>query len=126
MRGDLLLVAIMVLAVGRSRGAECEVMQHQPEVQGGQSKPSDLPQLPLSLLRRLYDSRAISLDGLLGLLAQTSADPRELASPQKRDMHDFFVGLMGKRRARADSPLEGDKDAFPSFRDPKYSSSVTE
>ncbi|XP_038609217.1 tachykinin-3 [Tachyglossus aculeatus] len=123
MRGDLLLVAMLVLAVGHSRGAECEVTQDQPALRGGQSKkPSDLPQLPLSLLRRLYDSRAISLDGLLGLLAQTSADPKELASPQKRDMHDFFVGLMGKRRARAD----GDKDAFPNFRDPKYSSSVTE
>lgn len=41
-------------------------------------KDSGLYQLPQSLLRRLYDSRSVSLEGLLKALSKASAGRRRL------------------------------------------------
>ncbi|KAL7989775.1 hypothetical protein Chor_012441 [Crotalus horridus] len=57
----------------------------------------NLYKLPLSLLRRLYGGQGISYEALLRLSGKEEINPQTLASSQKRDMHDFFVGLMGKR-----------------------------
>uniref|UniRef100_A0A5F5PQY8 Neuromedin-K n=1 Tax=Equus caballus TaxID=9796 RepID=A0A5F5PQY8_HORSE len=83
-------------------------------------KNSELNLLPPSLLRRLYDSRSVSLDGLLKMLSQASVDPKESSLPQKRDMHDFFVGLMGKRNIQPDTPVDVNQENIPSFGTLKY------
>ncbi|XP_033296293.1 tachykinin-3 isoform X1 [Orcinus orca] len=98
MRSALLFAVILALSLARSFGAVCEESQEQVVPGGSHSKKdSNLYQLPPSLLRRLYDSRSVSLDGLLKMLSKASVGPKESSLPQKRDMHDFFVGLMGKR-----------------------------
>ncbi|XP_044535127.1 tachykinin-3 [Gracilinanus agilis] len=118
----LLLMAILVVSVGRSCHAVCEESKEQGAFGGGHSKKVlDLYQLPPSLLRRLYNSRSLSLDGLLRLLSKTSVDSKESMDYQKRDMHDFFVGLMGKRNIKAEPPMEVNQGNFPGFGDPKYS-----
>ncbi|XP_040610661.1 tachykinin-3 isoform X1 [Mesocricetus auratus] len=76
---------------------------------------SDLYQLPQSLLRRLYDSHSVSLEGLLKVLSKASTGPKETSLPQKRDMHDFFVGLMGKRNSQPDAPTDVGEENTPSF-----------
>ncbi|XP_075593994.1 tachykinin-3 isoform X3 [Balearica regulorum gibbericeps] len=49
---------------------------------------------------------------LLQLLREEDAGPP--AAPQKRDMHDFFVGLMGKRAAEPGRPAgQGSGGASP-------------
>ncbi|XP_007506304.1 tachykinin-3 isoform X1 [Monodelphis domestica] len=117
----LLLMAILVISIGRSCHAVCEESKEQGAFGGGHSKKVlDLYQLPPSLLRRLYNSRSISLDGLLRLLSKTSVDSKETMDYQKRDMHDFFVGLMGKRNIQAEPPMEVNQGNFPGFGDPKY------
>ncbi|EHB06521.1 Tachykinin-3, partial [Heterocephalus glaber] len=93
MRSILLFAAILALSLGSIFGAVCEESQEQVVPSGTHSK------LPPSLLRRLYDSRSVSLEGLLKVLSKASMDPKESSLPQKRDMHDFFVGLMGKRNS---------------------------
>ncbi|XP_061061470.1 tachykinin-3 isoform X1 [Eubalaena glacialis] len=98
MRSAPLFAVILALSLARSFGAVCEESQEQGVPGGSHSKKdSNLYQLPPSLLRRLYDSRSVSLDGLLKMLSKASVGPKESSLPQKRDMHDFFVGLMGKR-----------------------------
>ncbi|KAK9407266.1 tachykinin-3 [Crotalus adamanteus] len=66
----------------------------------------NLYKLPLSLLRRLYGSQGISYEALLRLSGKEEINPQTLASSQKRDMHDFFVGLMGKRTIEPDNSME--------------------
>uniref|UniRef100_A0ABK0M3P0 Tachykinin precursor 3 n=1 Tax=Rattus norvegicus TaxID=10116 RepID=A0ABK0M3P0_RAT len=84
--------------------------------QGGRGfGDSDLSLLPPPLLRRLYDSRPISLEGLLKVLSKASVGPKETSLPQKRDMHDFFVGLMGKRNSQPDTPADVVEENTPSF-----------
>ncbi|KAM7328265.1 hypothetical protein ACRRTK_012357 [Alexandromys fortis] len=78
-------------------------------------KDSGLYQLPQSLLRKLYDSRSVSLEGLLKVLSKASAGPKETSLPQKRDMHDFFVGLMGKRNSQPDTHTDVAEENTPSF-----------
>uniref|UniRef100_A0A4X2M996 Tachykinin 3 n=1 Tax=Vombatus ursinus TaxID=29139 RepID=A0A4X2M996_VOMUR len=103
MRSTLLLMAILVLGVGRSCQAVCEESQEQGAFGGGHSKKVlDLYQLPPSLLRRLYNSRSLSLDGLLRLLSKTSVDPKESMDFQKQP------------------PMEVNQENFPGFGDPKY------
>uniref|UniRef100_G3VRE4 Tachykinin 3 n=1 Tax=Sarcophilus harrisii TaxID=9305 RepID=G3VRE4_SARHA len=121
MRSALLLVAILVLSVGSSCQAVCEESQEEGAFGGSPSKVLDLYQLPPSLLRRLYNSRSLSLDGLLKLLSKTSVDSKESMDFQKRDMHDFFVGLMGKRNIQSEPSMEMKQENFPGFGYPKYS-----
>uniref|UniRef100_A0ACB8EM87 Uncharacterized protein n=1 Tax=Sphaerodactylus townsendi TaxID=933632 RepID=A0ACB8EM87_9SAUR len=52
--------------------------------------------------------------------AEVRLRPQELALSQKRDMHDFFVGLMGKRTSELDDPTEGNKGMLPDFGNLKY------
>uniref|UniRef100_A0A8C8RMR1 Neurokinin-B n=1 Tax=Pelusios castaneus TaxID=367368 RepID=A0A8C8RMR1_9SAUR len=47
----------------------------------------------------------------------TAADPCLSAG----DMHDFFVGLMGKRTSEPDDPTEGNKETFAGAGDPRHS-----
>ncbi|XP_043302985.1 tachykinin-3 isoform X2 [Cervus canadensis] len=124
MRSALLFAVILALSSARSLGAVCEESQEQVVPGGGLSKDSNLYQLPPSLLRRLYDSRVVSLDGLLKMLSKASVGPKESPLPQKRDMHDFFVGLMGKRNLQADTPVDINRENIPSFGTFKYPRSV--
>lgn len=109
----MLFVAVLALSsLAWTFGAVCE----EPQGQGGRlSKDSDLYQLPPSLLRRLYDRRPVSLEGLLKVLSKASVGPKETSLPQKRDMHDFFVGLMGKRNSQPDTPTDMAEENTPSF-----------
>ncbi|XP_010803424.1 tachykinin-3 isoform X2 [Bos indicus] len=124
MRSTLLFAVILALSSARSLGAVCEESQEQVVPGGGHSKDSNLYQLPPSLLRRLYDSRVVSLDGLLKMLSKASVGPKESPLPQKRDMHDFFVGLMGKRNLQPDTPVDINQENIPSFGTFKYPPSV--
>ncbi|XP_012632474.1 tachykinin-3 isoform X1 [Microcebus murinus] len=123
MRSTLLFTAILAISLAQSFGAVCEESQEQVVSSGGHSKKdSNLYQLPpSSLLRRLYDSRSVSLEGLLKVLSKASVDPKESSLPQKRDMHDFFVGLMGKRNMQPDTPADVNQKNIPSFGTLKYS-----
>ncbi|XP_053413309.1 tachykinin-3 isoform X2 [Nycticebus coucang] len=122
MRSTLLFTVILALSLARSFGATCKESQEQVVPSGGHSKDSNLYQLsPSSLLRRLYDSRSVSLEGLLQVLSKASLDPKESSLPQKRDMHDFFVGLMGKRNIQPDTSTDVNEENVPSFGTLKYS-----
>ncbi|XP_048343435.1 tachykinin-3 [Sphaerodactylus townsendi] len=94
------------------------------EVVLSMQKSSDLYKLSPSLLRRLYDGQGISYEALLRLTGKEDISPQELALSQKRDMHDFFVGLMGKRTSELDDPTEGNKGMLPDFGNLKYSSNA--
>ncbi|KAM4882119.1 tachykinin-3 [Thomomys bottae] len=120
MRTSLLFAAILALGLAPSFGAVCEESQEQVVPSGSHSKDSDLYPLPSPLLRRLYDSRSFSLEELLKALSKASMDSKESSLPQKRDMHDFFVGLMGKRNSRPDSPTNVNEENIPSFGTLKY------
>ncbi|KAI5759436.1 TAC3 [Gulo gulo luscus] len=125
MRRALLLAAILAISLAYSLGAVCEDSQEQVVPAGGHNKKaSDLYHLPPSLLRKLYDSRSVSLDGLLKMLSKASVDPKESSLPQKRDMHDFFVGLMGKRNIQPDTSIDVNQENVPSFGTLKYPPSV--
>ncbi|XP_040088938.1 tachykinin-3 isoform X2 [Oryx dammah] len=124
MRRALLFAAVLALSLARTFGAVCEESQERVGPGEGHSKDSNLYQLPPSLLRRLYDSRVVSLDGLLKMLSKASVGPKESPLPQKRDMHDFFVGLMGKRNLQPDTPVDINQENIPSFGTFKYPPSV--
>ncbi|XP_006171971.1 tachykinin-3 [Tupaia chinensis] len=114
MRSTLLFAAVLALSLTQSFGAVCEESEEQVVPSGGHSKKDrDLYQLPPSLLRRLHDSRSVSLEGLLKALSKASIDPKNSSLPQKRDMHDFFVGLMGKRNIQTGT--EGNQENAPRF-----------
>ncbi|XP_045409540.1 tachykinin-3 [Lemur catta] len=123
MRSTLLFTAILALSLAQSFGAVCEESQEQVVTSGGHSKKdSNLYQLPpSSLLQKLYNGRSVSLEELLKVLSKASLDPKESSLPQKRDMHDFFVGLMGKRNIQPDIPTDVNEKNVPSFGTLKYS-----
>ncbi|XP_058529744.1 tachykinin-3 [Ochotona princeps] len=104
MRHSLLLAFILALSLAGCCGAACE---EQMLTRRGSSKDADLQSWPpSSVLRRLHSGRSFSLEELLRVLGKASMDPKAVASsPQKRDMHDFFVGLMGKRNMQPGSGL---------------------
>ncbi|XP_022378796.1 tachykinin-3 isoform X2 [Enhydra lutris kenyoni] len=124
MRRALLFAAILAISLADSLGAVCEDSLEQVVPAGGHNKDLDLYHLPSSLLRKLYDSRSVSLDGLLKMLSKASVDPKESSLPQKRDMHDFFVGLMGKRNIQPDTSTDVNQENVPSFGTLKYPPSV--
>uniref|UniRef100_A0A5F5PN93 Tachykinin precursor 3 n=1 Tax=Equus caballus TaxID=9796 RepID=A0A5F5PN93_HORSE len=102
MQSTLLFAAILALSLAQSFGAVCEESQEQVVPGGGESKNSELNLLPPSLLRRLYDSRSVSLDGLLKMLSQASVDPKESSLPQKH------------------TPVDVNQENIPSFGTLKY------
>ncbi|XP_055468040.1 tachykinin-3 [Psammomys obesus] len=113
MRSGMLFVVVLALSLAWSFGAVCEESQEHGGTGRRHSKDSALSQLPPSLLRRLYN-RSVSLEGLLKVLSKASTGPKETSLPQKRDMHDFFVGLMGKRSSHPDTATDVAENA-PSF-----------
>ncbi|XP_067385798.1 tachykinin-3 isoform X2 [Emydura macquarii macquarii] len=122
MKSSLVLTVMLSLAAVKLCHAYCEGNQEQQTVRGTQTKPSsDLYQLPPVLLRRLYEGHRASYEALLRLLGKDDARSKVLVPAQKRDMHDFFVGLMGKRTPEPDDPTEGNQETFASLGDPKHS-----
>ncbi|XP_050603328.1 tachykinin-3 [Macaca thibetana thibetana] len=116
MRIMLLFTAILTFSLAQSFGAVCKEPQEEMVPGGGHSKRDlDLYQL----LQRLFKSHS-SLEGLLKAMSQASTDPKESTSPEKRDMHDFFVGLMGKRSVKPDSPTDVNQENVPSSGTLKY------
>ncbi|XP_065515533.1 tachykinin-3 [Lathamus discolor] len=63
---------------------------------------------PEPVPRRARGSPGPVYAALLQLLREEDAGPPSPAALQKRDMHDFFVGLMGKRAAEPGRPAGGD------------------
>ncbi|XP_006897736.1 PREDICTED: tachykinin-3 [Elephantulus edwardii] len=121
MRSTLLFAAILAFSLIQSSWAVCEKSQEQVVPGRGHSKKdSDLYHLPPSVLRKLLERRSVSLDGLLKMLSKASVGPKESPLPQKRDMHDFFVGLMGKRNLQLDMPIDANHENVPSFVSLKY------
>ncbi|XP_019597862.1 tachykinin-3 isoform X1 [Rhinolophus sinicus] len=136
MRSALLLAAILALSL--AQGAVCEESQEQMVPRGGRKEqPRDVWTLdrvaPLrfkkvpdinQLLKTLSGSGSVSVDELLKTLGKASQDPKKLSLFQKRDMHDFFVGLMGKRNIQPDSPIDVNQENVPSFGSLKYPTNV--
>ncbi|XP_077184990.1 tachykinin-3 isoform X3 [Paroedura picta] len=125
MKSSLALLVLLSLIVAKLCHAYCLGSQEQQMPSGLQTKKSLEPyKLSPSLLRRLYDGQGISYEALLRLTGKEEISPQALGSSQKRDMHDFFVGLMGKRTTELDNPTEGNKGTLPGFGDLKYSSNA--
>ncbi|XP_054859148.1 tachykinin-3 [Eublepharis macularius] len=138
MKSSLAVIVLLSLVVAKLCHAYCLGSQEQQmpsglqtkvrvtglvlQSAGGKSKSLDTYKLSPSMLRRLYDGQGISYEALLRLTGKEEISPQALASSQKRDMHDFFVGLMGKRTTELDNPTEGNKGMLTSFGDLKYSS----
>uniref|UniRef100_A0A7M4EPU2 Tachykinin 3 n=1 Tax=Crocodylus porosus TaxID=8502 RepID=A0A7M4EPU2_CROPO len=117
MRGHLVLTALLSLVAWRLCQADC-----QDPTAGRTQRSSDLFKVPPSLLRRLY--QGVSYEALLQLADKAPVGPQALAPPQKRDMHDFFVGLMGKRTVMPGSPMDENQEPFATFGDPQDSPSA--
>ncbi|XP_006909046.1 tachykinin-3 [Pteropus alecto] len=131
MRSALLLAAILVLSL--ARGAVCKKSQEQmvpdrshKEVKYSSSRTYPGKKLPdiNQLLKTLSSSGSVSVDELLKTLGKASKDPKTLSLFQKRDMHDFFVGLMGKRNIQPDTPIDVNQENVRSFGSLKYPPSV--
>ncbi|XP_044299264.1 tachykinin-3 [Varanus komodoensis] len=122
MKSPLVLIVLLSLLVAKFCHAYC-VESQEPQLPSGiqAKKSSDPYKLPPSLLRRLYDSQGISGEALIRLLGKEEISPQALASSQKRDMHDFFVGLMGKRTTEPDNPIPDNREVLTDFGDLKYS-----
>ncbi|XP_032994309.1 tachykinin-3 isoform X1 [Lacerta agilis] len=122
MKTPLLLTVLLSLLAAKLCHAYCIESQEQQMPSGMQTKKSsDFYKTPPSLLRRLYDGQGISYEALLRLSGKEEVNPQALASSQKRDMHDFFVGLMGKRTTEPDNPTDVNKGTLTGFGDLKYS-----
>ncbi|XP_011374174.1 tachykinin-3 [Pteropus vampyrus] len=144
MRSALLLAAILVLSL--ARGAVCKKSQEQmvpdrshkevkyssswtyPGKVRGNVMGAVLPKAKLpdinQLLKTLSGSGSVSVDELLKTLGKASKDPKTLSLFQKRDMHDFFVGLMGKRNIQPDTPIDVNQENVRSFGSLKYPPNV--
>ncbi|XP_019513116.1 PREDICTED: tachykinin-3 isoform X3 [Hipposideros armiger] len=119
MRSALLLAAMLALSL--APGAVCEESQEQTVPRGVRNeKVPDINQL----LKTLSGSGSVSVDELLKSLGKAGQDPKKLSLFQKRDMHDFFVGLMGKRNIQPDSPIDVNQENVPSFGSLKYPTNV--
>ncbi|XP_075759517.1 tachykinin-3 [Pelodiscus sinensis] len=122
MKIPLVLTVLLSVAAASLCHAYCDGNEEPQTARGLQMKTSaDLYKLPPALLRRLYDGQRVSYEALLRLAGRDEARPKVLVPPQKRDMHDFFVGLMGKRTLELDDPADGAKETAASFGDLKYS-----
>uniref|UniRef100_A0A670KJK3 Uncharacterized protein n=1 Tax=Podarcis muralis TaxID=64176 RepID=A0A670KJK3_PODMU len=112
MKSPLVLTVLLSLITAKLCHAYCIESQEQQIPSGMQTKKSsDFYKTPPSLLRRLYDGQGISYEALLRLSGKEEV----------RDMHDFFVGLMGKRTTEPDNPTDVNKGTLTGFGDLKYS-----
>ncbi|XP_066110981.1 tachykinin-3 isoform X2 [Saccopteryx bilineata] len=109
MRSTLLLAAILALSLALE--AVCEESQEQMVPLRGRREVPDINQL----LKTLTSSGPVSADELLKTLGKALKGPKKRSLLQKRDMHDFFVGLMGKRNTQPDTPVDVNQEIVPSF-----------
>ncbi|XP_008063430.1 tachykinin-3 [Carlito syrichta] len=103
MKSALLFTAIVALSLAQNFGAVCEGSQEQKD-------PSIY-----QLLRGLFESRPVSLKDLLKELSKAATDSKGPFLPQKRDMQDFFVGLMGKRNTQPAFPTNVNQEKVSSL-----------
>ncbi|XP_054574568.1 tachykinin-3 [Eptesicus fuscus] len=110
MRSALLLAAILALSL--PLGAVCEESPEQVvPSRGRREKALSIEEL----LKALTSHNSVSVvDELLKTLSQAS----------KGDMHDFFVGLMGKRNSQPDTPADGTHESAPRFGSLQYPPNV--
>ncbi|KAM8802076.1 tachykinin-3 isoform 2-T2 [Rhynchonycteris naso] len=121
MRSTLLLAAILAFSVALE--AVCEESQEQMVPHRGRREVPDINQL----LQTLTSSGPVSVDELLKTLGKALKDPKKQSLLQKRDMHDFFVGLMGKRNTQPDTPIDAidaNQGIVPSFGSLNYPRNV--
>ncbi|XP_072703685.1 tachykinin-3 isoform X2 [Ciconia boyciana] len=97
MRSRPALAALLVLALPFALGRRAPAAAPPGPAPSAQGVPVPEP-LPWSA----RGSPGAAYAALLQLLREEDAGPP--APPQKRDMHDFFVGLMGKRAAEPGRP----------------------
>ncbi|XP_045439361.1 LOW QUALITY PROTEIN: neurokinin-B-like [Pipistrellus kuhlii] len=117
MRSALLFVAA-VLALSLALGAVGEESQEQ--VVPSRGRREKVPNIK-ELLKALTNHNSVSVvDELLKTLSQGSKDPKKRSFLQKRDMHDFFVGLMGKRNSQPGTPAEGTPQGAARSGSPPY------
>ncbi|KAM9368192.1 tachykinin-3 [Phaethornis superciliosus] len=90
MRSHPALAALLVLALPFA-------LARRPPAPSGPASPAQAMPVAEPLSRRARDSTGAAYAALLQLLGEEEAGGPAPAAPQKRDMHDFFVGLMGKR-----------------------------
>ncbi|XP_074905196.1 tachykinin-3 [Buteo buteo] len=96
MRSRPALVTLLVLALPLA------LARRPPAAPPGPAPPAQGMPGPEPLPWRARGSPGAAYAAVLQLLREEDAGPP--AAPQKRDMHDFFVGLMGKRAAEAGRP----------------------
>ncbi|XP_069662663.1 tachykinin-3 isoform X2 [Haliaeetus albicilla] len=96
MRSRPALVTLLVLALPLA------LARRPPAAPPGPAPPAQGMPGPEPLPWRARGSPGAAYAAVLQLLREENAGPP--AAPQKRDMHDFFVGLMGKRAAEAGRP----------------------
>ncbi|XP_016079914.1 PREDICTED: tachykinin-3 isoform X2 [Miniopterus natalensis] len=118
MQRALLLAAILALSL--ALGGVCEESQEQVVPGRDHREVPDINQL----LKTLSETGYFSVDDLLKFLGKANNAAEKLPLFQKRDMHDFFVGLMGKRNIQPDTPIDVKQQNVPSFGSPKYPRNV--
>ncbi|XP_059688758.1 tachykinin-3-like [Gavia stellata] len=96
MRSRPALAALLVLALPLA------LARRPRAAPPGPAPPAQGMPVPEPLPWRARGSPGAAYAALLQLLRGEDAGPP--AAPQKRDMHDFFVGLMGKRAAESGRP----------------------
>ncbi|XP_064899765.1 tachykinin-3 [Columba livia] len=94
MRSRPVLAALLVLALPLA-------LARRPPAPPGPAAPAQGMPVPEPLPWRFPGAAHAAL---LQLLRGENAGPSAPAALQKRDMHDFFVGLMGKRAAEPGRP----------------------
>nr|XP_041567564.1 tachykinin-3 isoform X1 [Taeniopygia guttata]XP_041567565.1 tachykinin-3 isoform X1 [Taeniopygia guttata] len=90
MKNRPLLAVLLLLALPLA------LARRAPAAPPGPARGMPVPE-PLPWNARGSPGAAAAAAAALELLREEGAGPP--AAPQKRDMHDFFVGLMGKRAA---------------------------
>ncbi|XP_074836243.1 tachykinin-3 isoform X2 [Carettochelys insculpta] len=111
MKSPLVLTALLSLAAAELCHSCGEGKEERATAGGMQTQTSaELSKLPLALLGRLANGQRGPYEALLRLAAKDHARPRALVPAQKRDMQDFFVGLMGKRTLEPGAH-DGDKQS---------------
>ncbi|XP_029893888.1 tachykinin-3 isoform X2 [Aquila chrysaetos chrysaetos] len=96
MRSRPALATLLVLALPLA------LARRPPAAPPGPAPPAQGMPGPEPLPWRARGSPGAAYAAVLQLLREEDAGPP--AAPQKRDMHDFFVGLMGKRAAEPGRP----------------------
>ncbi|XP_059537003.1 tachykinin-3 [Myotis daubentonii] len=119
MRSALLLAASLALCL--VLGAVCKEPQEQVVPRSDHKKVPSLG----PLLNALTSHNPVSVvNELIKILSQARKDPKKRSFLQKRDMHDFFVGLMGKRSTQPGTPADVNQEGAPRSGSLQYPSPV--